>query len=102
PAPPALPPRNAEPSAPPPPALPPRAPVAPPAPPAPAHPEPMDLGEHYATALYDYQAAEEGELSFSADEVITHIEFPSDEWWEGANSKGQYGLFPANYVELEK
>ncbi|ORX69466.1 hypothetical protein DL89DRAFT_322831 [Linderina pennispora] len=105
PAPPALPPRNAEPSAPPPPALPPRAPAAPPAPPAPpapAHPEPMDLGEHYATALYDYEAAEEGELSFSADEVITHIEFPSDEWWEGANSKGQYGLFPANYVELEK
>ncbi|KAJ2685370.1 actin binding protein [Coemansia spiralis] len=74
------------------------APMAPPPPPPPVAP---DLGENYATAVYDYDAAEEGELSFKEGEVITHIEFPSSEWWEGVNQKGEYGLFPANYVELD-
>ncbi|KAJ2397658.1 actin binding protein [Coemansia sp. RSA 2603] len=91
---PALPPRNAPaaPAAPPPP---------PPPPPAPAAPQQQDFGQNYAIAVYEYEAAEEGELSFSEGERITHIEFPSSEWWEGVNEKGEYGLFPANYVELE-
>ncbi|KAJ1719324.1 actin binding protein [Coemansia erecta] len=89
---PALPPRNA-PSAP---AAPP-----PPPPPPPAAPQQQDFGQNYAIAVYEYEAAEEGELSFSEGERITHIEFPSSEWWEGVNEKGEYGLFPANYVELE-
>ncbi|KAI7833665.1 hypothetical protein BX661DRAFT_177315 [Kickxella alabastrina] len=107
---PMLPPRNAPPAAPPaPPAapsapvLPPRGgPAPPPPPPPPAAQKQKDLGEHYATAVYDYDAAEDGELTFKEGEQITHIEFPSDEWWEGYNSKSEYGLFPANYVELEK
>ncbi|KAJ2110348.1 actin binding protein [Coemansia sp. RSA 922] len=105
----APPPPPAAPTAPPPPMLPPRgcppAPMAlpPPPPPAPAAvaPPQQDLGENYATAVYDYDADEEGELSFKEGEIITHIEFPSSEWWEGVNQKGEYGLFPANYVELD-
>ncbi|KAJ1890936.1 actin binding protein [Kickxella alabastrina] len=111
---PMLPPRNSPPAAPPAPPAPPAAPSAPvlpprggPVPPPPPPPPPAvqkqkDLGEHYATAVYDYDAAEDGELTFKEGEQITHIEFPSDEWWEGYNSKSEYGLFPANYVELEK
>ncbi|KAJ2720817.1 actin binding protein [Coemansia sp. Benny D115] len=64
--------------------------------------EDEDLGENHATALYDYEAAEDGELTFAEGEKITHIDFPSSEWWEGVNQKGEYGLFPANYVELDK
>ncbi|KAJ2882808.1 actin binding protein [Coemansia aciculifera] len=104
----APPPPPAAPTAPPPPMLPPRgcppAPMAlPPPPPAPAAvaPPQQNLGENYATAVYDYDADEEGELSFKEGEIITHIEFPSSEWWEGVNQKGEYGLFPANYVELD-
>ncbi|KAI9503801.1 hypothetical protein BX070DRAFT_224544 [Coemansia spiralis] len=88
-----------------PPALPPRAsppataPPPPPPPPAAAAPA-EDTNANQAVAVYDYEAAEEGELSFREGERITHIEFPSDEWWEGVNERGEYGLFPANYVEI--
>ncbi|KAJ2516235.1 actin binding protein [Coemansia sp. RSA 1939] len=95
----------------PPPALPPRGgnsgpasipqPPPPPPPPPPQAPPPaMDEGENQAVAVYDYDAAEDGELSFRDGERITHVEFPSNEWWEGVNQRGEYGLFPANYVEL--
>ncbi|PVV05295.1 hypothetical protein BB560_000198 [Smittium megazygosporum] len=56
--------------------------------------------EYTATAMYDYDALEEGELTFAEGELITNVQFPSDEWWQGFNKKGQFGLFPANYVEL--
>ncbi|KAJ2742265.1 actin binding protein [Coemansia sp. BCRC 34301] len=88
---------------PPPPMLPPRGgpPAPPPPPPVPAAAPQQDLGENYATAVYDYDAAEEGELSFKDGEIITHIEFASADWWEGVNTKGECGLFPANYVALD-
>ncbi|KAJ1547153.1 hypothetical protein HK096_004144 [Nowakowskiella sp. JEL0078] len=52
-------------------------------------------------ALYDCEAGEPNELSFSEGEKITHIEFVSDEWWNGKNVKGQTGLFPSNYIDLK-
>nr|XP_040139910.1 src substrate cortactin isoform X6 [Ictidomys tridecemlineatus] len=52
-----------------------------------------------ATALYDYQAAGDDEISFDPDDIITNIEMIDDGWWRGV-CKGRYGLFPANYVEL--
>ncbi|XP_047372605.1 src substrate cortactin isoform X3 [Sciurus carolinensis] len=52
-----------------------------------------------ATALYDYQAAGDDEISFDPDDLITNIEMIDDGWWRGV-CKGRYGLFPANYVEL--
>ncbi|KAJ3338735.1 hypothetical protein HDU93_009141 [Gonapodya sp. JEL0774] len=54
-----------------------------------------------ATALYDYEAAEDNELTFTEGAKITHIDKVSDDWWSGKNSQtGQTGLFPCNYVEL--
>ncbi|RAL08441.1 putative actin binding protein [Aspergillus homomorphus CBS 101889] len=55
--------------------------------------------EPSAIALYDYEAAEDNELSFPEGAKITHIEFPDDDWWLGRYN-GKSGLFPANYVQL--
>lgn len=54
-----------------------------------------------ATALYDYDAAEDNELTFPENARITGIEFPDDDWWSGEYA-GKQGLFPANYVQLEQ
>ncbi|KAJ2156766.1 actin binding protein [Coemansia sp. RSA 552] len=91
------------PAGPPPPALPPRNNGAPPAPPPP--PPPMaqpkeDLGAHHAIATFDYDAADEGEISFKEGQRVTHIEFLSEDWWEGSIGPDR-GLFPANHVDLE-
>ncbi|KAL8943551.1 MAG: hypothetical protein Q9216_001009 [Gyalolechia sp. 2 TL-2023] len=56
---------------------------------------------HTATALYDYDAAEDNELSFPENAKITGIEFPDDDWWSGEYA-GKQGLFPANYVQLDQ
>ncbi|KAI9743518.1 MAG: hypothetical protein M1818_002831 [Claussenomyces sp. TS43310] len=53
-----------------------------------------------ATANYDYEAAEDNELSFAEGDKITGLEFPDEDWWFGHHG-GQSGLFPANYVELD-
>lgn len=74
-----------------------------PPPPAPAAAEPeaaAPAGEgKTATAQYDYEAAEDNELGFPEGAKITNLEFPDDDWWFG-HYKGQSGLFPSNYVEL--
>ena len=86
-----------------------------------------------ALALYDYQAADETEISFDPGQVITHIDQIDPGWWQvryrllrylmgggikfvgyqqnlkcylshypfqGLGPEGNFGLFPANYVEL--
>ncbi|KAL8910460.1 MAG: hypothetical protein Q9171_004254 [Xanthocarpia ochracea] len=64
--------------------------------------EPTMAGEgHTATAMYDYDAAEDNELSFPENATITGIEFPDDDWWSG-EYQGKHGLFPANYVQLNE
>ncbi|KAF2857607.1 hypothetical protein K470DRAFT_260638 [Piedraia hortae CBS 480.64] len=85
------------------------APAAPPAAaPAASHAHPPSLpaavsqpaaGGKTATAQYDYEAAEDNELSFPDGATITDIEFPDEDWWFG-HYGGHSGLFPANYVEL--
>ncbi|KAJ5248652.1 hypothetical protein N7468_000103 [Penicillium chermesinum] len=52
-----------------------------------------------AAALYDYEAAEDNEISFPEGATITNVEFPDEDWWLG-EYEGQRGLFPANYVQL--
>ena len=42
--------------------------------------------------------ADDTEISFDVDEIITDIEQIDEGWWRGV--RGSYGLFPANYVEL--
>uniref|UniRef100_A0A8C3B1N2 Hematopoietic cell-specific Lyn substrate 1 n=1 Tax=Cyclopterus lumpus TaxID=8103 RepID=A0A8C3B1N2_CYCLU len=41
----------------------------------------------------------EDEISFSPDDVITHIEMIDEGWWKG-QCHGRIGLFPAAYVQL--
>ncbi|KAJ8910282.1 hypothetical protein NQ315_016099 [Exocentrus adspersus] len=54
-----------------------------------------------ARALYDYQAADDTEISFDPGDIITNIEQVDEGWWQGLAPDGiTYGLFPANYVEL--
>ncbi|XP_055945160.1 sorting nexin lst-4-like isoform X1 [Argiope bruennichi] len=52
-------------------------------------------------ALYDFDAQPgSGELSIAANEILTVTNQDVGEgWWEGVNSRGQKGLFPAGYVE---
>lgn len=59
-----------------------------------------DDGGLKARALYDYQAADESEINFDPDDIITHIDQIDEGWWQGLGPDGNYGLFPANYVEL--
>ncbi|KAI1137885.1 hypothetical protein F5Y05DRAFT_64932 [Hypoxylon sp. FL0543] len=73
----------------------------PPAPAAEAEPEPAAGGGHTATAQFDYEAAEDNELSFPEGAKITDLEFPDEDWWFG-HYNGASGLFPANYVQLDQ
>ncbi|RXG47974.1 hypothetical protein VDGE_04401 [Verticillium dahliae] len=74
----------------------------PPPAPAQAEPEPQpQAAGRTATALFDYEAAEDNELGFRENDKITDIEFPDEDWWFG-HLRGKQGLFPANYVELDQ
>ncbi|KAJ5691634.1 hypothetical protein N7488_012369 [Penicillium malachiteum] len=71
--------------------------------PVPAAPEHHAAESHGPTALaiYDYEAAEDNELSFPEGATIVNVEFPDDDWWLG-EYHGARGLFPANYVQLNE
>lgn len=62
----------------------------------------QDLSGHglCARALYDYQAADDTEISFDPENLITGIEVIDEGWWRGYGPDGRFGMFPANYVEL--
>ncbi|KAI8880255.1 BAR-domain-containing protein [Backusella circina FSU 941] len=53
----------------------------------------------YVTAIYDYTAQAEGDLTFKRDDRIELIERTEDEndWWTG-RLNGVTGVFPGNYV----
>lgn len=52
------------------------------------------------TALYDYTAQAQGDLTFSAGAVIEVVERgDANGWWTGRYN-GQTGAFPGNYVQL--
>lgn len=53
------------------------------------------------TALYDYEAQAEGDLSFTTGDVIeiTSRTQNENEWWNG-KVHGRQGQFPGNYVRL--
>lgn len=57
-------------------------------------------GGRRAVAQYDYEKAEDNELELVEGETIIDIELLDPDWYAGTNSKGDRGLFPANYVEL--
>lgn len=49
-------------------------------------------------ALYNYDATEDNELSFKANERIVVINKDDSGWWHG-ELNGQVGIFPSNFVE---
>ncbi|KAF2153863.1 BAR-domain-containing protein [Myriangium duriaei CBS 260.36] len=53
------------------------------------------------TALYDYEAQAEGDLSFTTGDVIEIVSRTqnANEWWQG-KVHGKQGQFPGNYVQL--
>jgi hypothetical protein len=52
----------------------------------------------YVTALYDFDAAKEGDLTIRAGDVITLVTKLDSDWWTG-ELNGETGDFPASYVE---
>ncbi|XP_063832332.1 SH3 domain-containing protein 19 isoform X2 [Ostrinia nubilalis] len=52
-----------------------------------------------ATALYDFEPAQPGDLRFRIGDTITVLQKVSDEWYFG-ECNGMKGQFPVNYVQL--
>ncbi|KAI1747302.1 BAR domain-containing protein [Xylaria castorea] len=73
--------------------------------PPPPKPKPSRLAGAAAvetvTALYDYSAQAEGDLSFRAGDIIEIVNKTQNdnEWWIG-KINGKQGQFPGNYVQL--
>ncbi|XP_038078093.1 SH3 domain-containing kinase-binding protein 1-like isoform X3 [Patiria miniata] len=51
-----------------------------------------------AVVTFDYDAAQDDELTIKEGQIITNITMMEDGWWEG-EVNGQRGLFPDNFVE---
>jgi hypothetical protein len=49
-------------------------------------------------AMYDYDATEEGELTFKQGDAITVLEQFENGWWSG-ELRGQAGVFPVNFTK---
>nr|GAT54095.1 predicted protein [Mycena chlorophos] len=61
--------------------------------------EPAAQDGDAATALYDFTADGEDELSVAEGEHLIILERDGDEWWKCRNASGQEGVVPASYLE---
>jgi len=61
-----------------------------------------NAGETTVIALFEYSAAEEGELSFDEGEELIILDYDATDdsgWWEAKRKNGDTGLIPSNYVQ---
>jgi hypothetical protein len=76
-------------------------PTSSPVPPPPAYassPPPLAV----ATALYSYNALDEGDLALHPNDTISVLEYTNGEWWRGRNERtGLEGVFPRSYVSVD-
>lgn len=57
----------------------------------------------HAKALYRYQASDDRDLSFEKDDRVAVHEYMNADWWMGRNQRtGAEGIFPKNYVEVDR
>ncbi|KAJ4371281.1 protein that induces appearance of [PIN+] prion when overproduced [Neocucurbitaria cava] len=57
----------------------------------------------YASAMYQYNAQDAGDLALMPNDKVVVTEYMNNEWWKGRNERtGMEGIFPASYVRKEE
>lgn len=74
-----------------------------PAVPPPAYPSapPAPTALAYASALYQYNPTDAGDLALLPNDRVVVTEYMNSEWWKGRNERtAQEGIFPRSYVKV--
>ena len=55
----------------------------------------------HALAMYDFDAAQDNQISLCMGERVAVYRQEDSGWWHGVNANGQSGWFPASFVEID-